>query len=84
VLAELQRISERKIRELSPEAMLAKYASLEKVTIAPFDLETFVEMRNLSPDLELHDRIIAATVRQYGAKLISRDSVLSRTVETIW
>ena len=48
VLAEVQRLSERRRRDVSTEAILRKYASLENVIIAPFDLDTFEEKKCLS------------------------------------
>jgi predicted nucleic acid-binding protein len=44
----------------------------------------FEEMVSLPQELDIHDRIIAATSKVYRAKAITKDEKLSRVVETIW
>lgn len=84
VLAEIQRISERRITSVSVPQILLRFGRIPNLVIAPFNFETFQEMARLSPELELHDRIIAATARVYGATLITRDATLTTLVETVW
>jgi len=52
--------------------------------IADFDLSALVEMQELTANLELHDRMIAATALLYGASVITRDRMISRFVDTMW
>lgn len=52
--------------------------------VADFDLAALVEMQGLAGGLELHDRIIAATARLYGAAVITKDPMITRVVETMW
>lgn len=81
VLAEVQRIHERRFPEMTVKAILERFPRL---LIAPFDAETFSAMQAMSPALELHDRIIAATSHLFGAPLVTIDSVLREHVETVW
>jgi predicted nucleic acid-binding protein len=84
VLAEVHRISERRIRNVSTDAVLRWVAGIPSLDVAPFDFDVFTEMRRQPIELSLHDRIIAATARVYGATLISRDRQLGSVVETVW
>lgn len=52
--------------------------------LVPFDLATFREMINVRGNLELHDRVIAATALLYGAKVVTRDPELAAVVSTVW
>lgn len=54
------------------------------LVVADFDLSALVEMQELDADLELHDRMIAATAVLYGASVITRDRKISRFVDTMW
>jgi predicted nucleic acid-binding protein len=80
-LAEVQRISERRFPELTVRSILQRFPS---IVVAPFDAETFGVMQAVSPALELHDRIIAATSQVFAAPLVTVDRVLREHVETIW
>ncbi|MDP9236265.1 MAG: PIN domain-containing protein [Chloroflexota bacterium] len=52
--------------------------------VADFDLSALVQMQDLAANIELHDRMIAATALLYGATVITRDRMLSRFVDTMW
>ena len=84
VLAEIHRISERRIARVATDEVLRWLGTVPRLVVAPFDLDVFHAMRLQSRSLELHDRIIAATARLYGATLISRDRQLGGIVETVW
>lgn len=84
VLAEIHRISERRITAVSTDEVLRWMETVPRLMVAPFDSDVFQAMRLQPPELELHDRIIAATARLYGATVISRDRQLGGIVETVW
>ena len=82
-LAEALRVVERhrvKIRG----GLLGLIEQVSGMKIVPFDLDTFRRMAELRSSLEIHDRMIAATARQYEAQLITRDPELTGVVPTLW
>jgi PIN domain nuclease of toxin-antitoxin system len=84
VLTELLTLKERRMPALPLDEMLAAFSRSNGFTIVPFDIDEFYAMKDLPKELEIHDRMIAATARVYGAKLISRDRQLGSLVETVW
>lgn len=54
--------------------------------IWPLDLDTVLTMAQVGRTLELHDRAIVATARQWGAGLISRDGQImaAQDVKVYW
>jgi predicted nucleic acid-binding protein len=83
VLAEAATIIERRKVDLDMNALL-EAIDQEPYHVVPLDVHTFREMLKLPSALELHDRVIAATARLYGAKVVTRDAELTSAVDTIW
>lgn len=54
--------------------------------IVPYNLDLLMAVREIGDIPELHDRIIAATARQYDAIVLTRDPVIagSSSVKTLW
>lgn len=71
---------------MSIEGVLERVERGDGFAVVPFDLVVFREMLRLPGEWELHDRIISATARYYGAKLISKDEVLATAdeIDTVW
>ena len=84
VLSELQSLYEKKMPHIPMERILRRFTELSTVVIAPFDMEVFREFRTLPSHIEMHDRMIAATAKLFGAGLISRDRVIAGYMEAIW
>lgn len=84
VMAEALAVIERGRSPLAIYDLLARVQGLPTFGVAAFDRDVFREMLSLPKELELHDRVIAATARLYGAKLLSRDQALSQVVEVVW
>jgi predicted nucleic acid-binding protein len=84
VLAEILYISERKKVSVEIGEVMRRMIAGKGFAIVPFDLMVFEEMIRLPRELEIHDRIIAATSKIYGAKVITRDEELSKVVEAVW
>jgi predicted nucleic acid-binding protein len=86
VLAELAYIAQKKRVKASIHEVLHNIEQGDGFTIVPFDLQIFKRMLDLPRELEIHDRIIAATANYYQAKLITRDAILkdSADIETVW
>jgi len=66
--------------------MLKRIHKSSGFVVVPFDWQIFKIMQDLPTELEKHDRIIAATAKIYGGKVITKDEQLRNTtsVETIW
>jgi len=86
VLAEALYLAEKNRLALGLSAILDRLAKMGGFEIAPFDLFVLKGMEALPASLEMHDRIILATARAWGAKLISKDEALreSGLVELAW
>jgi predicted nucleic acid-binding protein len=86
VLAELLYLSERKKISTSIAEMLRRVHESSGFVVVPFDWQIFEAMQHLPTELEIHDRIIAATAKIYGGKVITKDEQLRNTnaVEVIW
>ncbi len=84
VLAELLYISERKKTLVEIAEVLRQVSSGGSFRIVPFDFPIFDKMKRLPRNLEIHDRIIAATADFYGATVITRDTQIKQIVKTIW
>ena len=86
VLAELLYLSERKKVSVSMPEILNRVHESGGFVVVPFDWQVFDEMQRLPTHLEIHDRIIAATAKVYGGKVITKDEQLrdSAAVEIIW
>ena len=84
VLAELLTIVEKKRAPLAMNAILDWMISSRGVTVRSFDLAIFAELLRVSDELDLHDRIIAATANLYGVPVITRDPALGNVVRAVW
>jgi PIN domain nuclease of toxin-antitoxin system len=65
---------------------LEKITGLDNFQIAPLDVNILTKAAELNIDLEMHDLLIVATARHYGATLITRDEQVqaASVVPTIW
>jgi predicted nucleic acid-binding protein len=84
VMMEALWISERKNPGVTFDRVVQYISQMPNATVAVLDLPALLEAQRLPQFLEMHDRIIAATARVYGATLISRDRQLQAVVETVW
>jgi len=84
VLAELLRIVEKGRTGLSLARVVEWIGRSATIVVVPFDLEVFATMVDFATELELHDRIIAATARLAGARVITKDAAFEGVVETLW
>jgi PIN domain nuclease of toxin-antitoxin system len=86
VLAEILYILNKKKINLNINELLDLIAKSTSYKIVPFDLPVFKEMLELPGNLEMHDRIIAATSIYYKSPLITKDRELHRikTLRIIW
>ncbi|MDE3096905.1 MAG: PIN domain-containing protein [Chloroflexota bacterium] len=84
VLAEGMTIEEKGRASLSKGRILDWVLMHRALVVVEFDLPTVLEMNELSAEMELHDRIIAATARLFGAAVLTRDRVIAAVVDTLW
>jgi predicted nucleic acid-binding protein len=86
VLAELLYVAQRKKISLGIEEVLKRIGKGGDFVIVPFDFPIFEEVMKLPQELELHDRIIVATARTYGAKVLTKDEKITKSgvVQVIW
>ena len=84
VIAEAIHISERRNPAVSVDEILALIAGMPSALIVALDMPILEEVRRLPPRIHLHDRIIVATSRVYGASLLTRDRIIAGAVDTIW
>lgn len=84
VLAEGMAIEEKRRTMLSKGRILDWVLTHRALVVVEFDLPTVLEMNELSAGMELHDRIIAATARLFGAVVLTRDRVIAACVDTLW
>ncbi|MBI3599851.1 MAG: PIN domain-containing protein [Nitrospinae bacterium] len=58
---------------------------IRKYLVYPLDLNVIAQVISISPELEMHDRIIIATAKIFNASLISKDSqIKKRYLKTLW
>lgn len=86
VLAELLYISQKKKILPGMKEVLKKINEGGGFVIVPFDLPVFEELIRLLQDFELHDGIIVATAKLYGAKVLTKDEKITKcgVIEVIW
>ena len=86
VLAEIMFIAKKGRITISFAETLNKIGESENFIIAPLDVDILKIADKIEPDLEMHDKLIAATAIYYEAVLITRDENLSRSqiVATVW
>ncbi len=86
VLAEIMYIARRgRISTTFSETLhLIKQAA--NFTVVTLDLDIFILADKIKADLEMHDRLIAATSKKYKAPLLTKDEVIiaSDVVKTVW
>ncbi len=86
VLAEIMFIAKKGRITISFAETLDKIGENENFIIAPLDADILKIADKIESDLEMHDKLIAATAIYYEAVLITRDENLSRSqiVATVW
>ncbi len=86
VLAEIVYILNKKKINLNIIELLNIISKSSSYRVVPFDLPVFKEMLGLPNNLEMHDRIIAATSLYYKSPLISKDRELHKLsdLKIIW
>lgn len=86
VLAEIMYIARKGRIKLSFEDTLNRIEESEIFEIVPLDTEILRTADKIEADLEMHDRIIAATALYHNASLITKDETLRELgiVSTIW
>lgn len=86
VLAEIMFIARKGRITLSFEDTLKRIEESEHFEIAPLNAEILKTADKIEADLEMHDRLIAATALHYEASLITKDENIARSgvVSTIW
>ena len=86
VFAELLYICEKGKAPVPLETIIKNLISNKGFTVVPFDFSIFEKMLILPKELDIHDRIIAATAKLYNARIISKDHILNQTpgIETVW
>ncbi len=86
VLAEIMFIARKGKITLSFEGTLKRIEESEIFEIVPLNTIILRAADRIEADIEMHDRLIAATALHYRAALITRDETLARlgVVSTIW
>lgn len=86
VLAEIDNVIRKKNLEITIQKIIGRISQGDGFDIAAFDLDIFQTMLTLPANLEIHDRLIAATSCYHEAPLITRDETFqdSDAVQTIW
>jgi predicted nucleic acid-binding protein len=84
VLSELLWVCEHKNPGITTAETLERITRIPQGLIANFDMPVFELLLTLPSDLEMHDRIIAATAKLYNAALVTRDRKLIGVVPTLW
>lgn len=86
VLAEIMFIARKGRVTISFDETLKKIEENENFVIAPLDSDTLRIADKIEADLEMHDKLIAATALYYEAPLITKDEnlILSEVITTVW
>jgi PIN domain nuclease of toxin-antitoxin system len=86
VLAEIMYIAGKGKITLTFDEDLQKIDSYENFIVAALDLEILKVAEKIRVDLEMHDKLIAATALYYDASLITRDPLITKSgaCATIW
>jgi PIN domain nuclease of toxin-antitoxin system len=86
VLAEIMYIEGKGKITLTFDEDLQKIDSYENFIVAALDLEILKVAEKIRVDLEMHDKLIAATALYYDASLITRDPLITKSgaCATIW
>ncbi len=86
VLIECLHVLERKRIDYDFGQLVRRIDEAPGYIVWPLDLETVLTMAEVGRTLELHDRAIVATAKQWGAGLISRDGqiVAAQEIKVYW
>jgi len=86
VLAEIMYIAGKGKITLTFDETLQKINSYENFIVAALDLEILKVAEKIKLNLEMHDKLIAATTLYYNASLITRDPLITKSgaCTTIW
>ncbi|WP_376791704.1 type II toxin-antitoxin system VapC family toxin [Thermoflexus sp.] len=86
VLLELIRIEEKDLIPPLWEIALATLLGEGRFEVVSLDLSLLALVRELPEIEDLHDRVIVATARRYGAVLVTYDETIRQSgqVETLW
>jgi PIN domain nuclease of toxin-antitoxin system len=86
VLAEIMYIAGKGKITLTFDETLQKIDSYENFIVAALDLQILKVAEKIKVDLEMHDKLIAATALYYNASLITRDPLITKSgaCTTIW
>ena len=86
VLAEIMHIAGKGKITLTFDETLQKIDSYENFIVAALDLEILKVAEKIKLNLEMHDKLIAATTLYYNASLITRDPLITKSgvCTTIW
>ena len=86
VLAEIMYIADKGKITLTFDETLQKIGSYENFIVAALDLEILKVAEKIKLNLEMHDKLIAATTLYYNASLITRDPLITKSgvCTTIW
>lgn len=68
------------------EETLKRIEECENFDIAPLDVDILKVADKIEMDMEMHDRLIAATAISYEAALITKDEGIKKSgmVSTVW
>lgn len=86
VLAEIMVIARKGRITLSFEETLKKIEEYENFDIAPLDADILRVADKIAADMEMHDKLIAATSLYFEAALITKDEQIKETgiIKTVW
>lgn len=86
VLAEALFILEKKRADLEFKDVLKKIARSLNYAAYPLDLQIILKCQELKKIPEIHDRIIVATAKILGAKVLTRNRKIAKSgeVEVMW
>jgi predicted nucleic acid-binding protein len=86
VLAEIMYIAGKGKITLTFVETLQKIDSYDNFIVAALDLEILKMAEKIKLNLEMHDKLIAATTLYYNASLITRDPLITKSgaCTTIW
>ncbi len=86
VLLELIRIEEKDLIPPLWDVAIATLLGEGRFEVVPLDLSLLALVRELPEIEDLHDRVIVAIARRYGAVLVTYDETIRQSgwVETLW
>lgn len=84
VVAETVYVVEKEGLPFKAEKIVEGIRSASGFIIRPLDVGVLEEMARIEHRMEMHDRIIAATARVYGATVLSKDRAFEGVVRSLW